>query len=277
MLNDILLHKTAKERIVQAIEQPTQGYIFVGPKGSGKYTTAHRLAKSWSANAASTIVIAPDNKQSIGVSQIHSLREDVSHKLSSSEYRTIIVDDAPSMSLEAQNALLKLLEEPPLQTTFILIADSMSDILPTVRSRLAIIRFPFVDEGMVVRWLVDVLALEPAEAKRAYHIGNKTLGGAMNAHNNLEVVQQAKNFINSDYYERFSFIATLASDRSKIRVFVQDLKSIYEAVMWSSALQNDLSSALFCARRLHLLLSIEVWLSRNVNVRLASSQLVLEL
>ncbi len=81
-------------------------------------------------------------------------------------YRVVIVDPADDMNVNAANALLKKLEEPPARTVFILVAHSLGRLLPTIRSRCQLIRFqPLGDEAMLAA--LKAIDKEPEASARA--------------------------------------------------------------------------------------------------------------
>jgi len=79
--------------------------------------------------------------QVIKIEQIRDLRLIITMKPYSAKLRVVIIDDAQTMNPAASNALLKVLEEPPDRTVFILIAENKRDLLPTIASRCQLIRF----------------------------------------------------------------------------------------------------------------------------------------
>ncbi len=80
------------------------------------------------------IVKEPDSRQML-VDQIRSLKEDAIIMPNEASKKVYIIHDADSMNLNAQNAILKLLEEPPESAAFILRTENPAKLLPTVRSR----------------------------------------------------------------------------------------------------------------------------------------------
>ena len=76
-----------------------------------------------------------DNKLIISVDQIRALKQDVYIVPNESMQKVYVVNDADSMNINAQNAFLQILEEPPAHAVFVLCTDSPSSLLPTVRSR----------------------------------------------------------------------------------------------------------------------------------------------
>ncbi len=88
-------------------------------------------------------------KSTIGVGQIRAIA-DILHLRPSNEngWRVVIVDDADTMTLEAQNGLLKMLEEPPARCIFMLIAHRQGQLLPTIYSRVQKIRFGYLSSDI---------------------------------------------------------------------------------------------------------------------------------
>lgn len=89
-----------------------------------------------------TIISQEDskNKQSIGVAEIKLLREKTYLKPIKSKTKAVILEDAHLLTIEAQNALLKTLEEPPAHTNIILSTDTIEPLLPTILSRCLVIK-----------------------------------------------------------------------------------------------------------------------------------------
>ncbi|KKS25548.1 MAG: polymerase III, delta prime subunit protein, partial [Candidatus Wolfebacteria bacterium GW2011_GWA2_42_10] len=90
-----------------------------------------------------SLIISPDEKETIGIDKIRSLLHFLSQKPVLSEKRTVIVRNAENLTNEAQNAILKIAEEPPPQSLMIFIAKSEDFFLPALISRLQKIYFSF--------------------------------------------------------------------------------------------------------------------------------------
>ena len=126
-------------------------YMFEGIEGIGKETFAYDLAKilletPHLENAPDCIRVKLEGN-SIKIAQIRNLQSDIvikPHK----KYKIYIIDKAEKMTLEAQNALLKTLEEPPEYAIIILVTNNKEGLLPTIRSRCEIVKFtpiPFIE------------------------------------------------------------------------------------------------------------------------------------
>jgi DNA polymerase-3 subunit gamma/tau len=142
-----LLNALASERISHA-------YLFCGPRGTGKTSTARSLAKAINCltngkgepcNTCSMCqgitegraldVIEVDAASNRGIDEIRNLREKVNYAPNQARRKVYIIDEVHMLTKEASNALLKTLEEPPPHVIFILATTEAHKLLPTILSR----------------------------------------------------------------------------------------------------------------------------------------------
>ena len=158
-------HRAALEFIERCVEgeRPPHALLLVGPEGVGKTTLAFDLAagllcldsdpqarpcracaacrKVEHANHPDLHRLAPEGAgQQIRVSQVQALAAELALLPLEGRFRLAVVEHAQRLNLDAQNALLKTLEEPPSAVCLILAADDSSTLLPTVVSRCARLR-----------------------------------------------------------------------------------------------------------------------------------------
>jgi DNA polymerase III gamma/tau subunit len=131
------------------------GYVFFGPAMVGKRTFARELAEYFEkASSAGPGAILSDfmlveplaGAGSIGIDAARGIRNFLWQKPNMSLRRTLVIDDAELLTAEAQNALLKVTEEPPASSLLILITSDIESVMPTILSRLPKIYFGAVPE-----------------------------------------------------------------------------------------------------------------------------------
>ncbi|MGD9017491.1 MAG: DNA polymerase III subunit delta' [Desulfobacterales bacterium] len=122
--------------------------------------------------------IEPDGAY-IRIAQVRELLNRFSLKPHGSGYRVAIIRDAHLMNLEAANALLKLLEEPPEKSLLLLIADRISDLLPTIVSRCQSIRFRPLSPSIVAEMLAVLEGADPGQAEGLAAIAGGSISKAL--------------------------------------------------------------------------------------------------
>ncbi len=109
-------------------------------------------------------------KKIISISQIRKLGSAISSKPNEAKFRMVLILNADKMNIQAQNALLKMLEEPPEKTFFILIANKISLLLPTIISRCRKIRFKPLTDKLIEHCLVHNFKV----GRQFAHIASRT-------------------------------------------------------------------------------------------------------
>ena len=139
--------------------------IFEGPDGSGKQTAALLTLCAMEPSFADKITgygtpdvtfhTIPEDKKKIGVSSVRDIKYQAYIKPQELSFRAFIIDKAETMTEEAQNALLKIFEEPPKGVFFFLLCDNASSLLSTVRSRAPVIRMESFDNATLSSYLLE--------------------------------------------------------------------------------------------------------------------------
>ena len=160
MFETIVGNKQIKEVLEKSILNGirTHSYLFVGIQGIGKKMIATEFAEQIldigqenqlkSDNHPDFLLIEPDGN-SIKIEQIRSLQKKIQEKPIISNHKVYIIDNADTMTQDAQNCLLKTLEEPPEFAKIILIGSSENSFLPTIKSRCMILSFNPIEDNKI--------------------------------------------------------------------------------------------------------------------------------
>ena len=148
--NSSVWHNLVNESL---INQVAHAYLFVGPPGVGKFTTAIEYIKYLleanevlskridEGNFLDLLYITPESKNEIGIDMIRKASAFFEQTPAEGEAKFVIIDSADDLNLNAANALLKILEEPTEKTYLFLISHASNNLLPTIRSRCRIVKF----------------------------------------------------------------------------------------------------------------------------------------
>ena len=178
-----------------AMDKVSHSYIFAGEKGSGKKLLAKLFAmtlqcekhgkepclqcssckKAMNRNHPDIIYVSHEKPNSIGIEDIREqLSADVDIKPYTGPYKVYIVDEAEKLTVQAQNALLKTIEEPPVYAVIMLLVNNGATLLPTIASRCVTLNFKPVRDEVIKKYLMEELHVPDyqAEVSVAFAQGN---------------------------------------------------------------------------------------------------------
>ena len=196
---DIYGHEQIKEHLQNAIRlnKVSHAYIFNGPMGSGKKMTAgifaetlqcerhgqepcgtcHSCIQSESGNQPDIIWVHHEKPGSIGVDDVREqVIGDMQIKPYSSRYKIYIIDEAEKLTQQAQNALLKTIEEPPAYGIIILLTTNADTFLQTILSRCVRLDFRPLRDTLVTQYLQEKYDLTDYECRFATAFAQGKIG-----------------------------------------------------------------------------------------------------
>lgn len=194
---DVVGHKDIIQYIQNAVTQDkvSHAYILNGERGSGKKLLAnlfaqtlqceaggeepcyecHSCKQAVSGNHPDIIRVTHEKPNSIGVDDIRvQINEDIQVKPYNGKYKIYIVPDADMMTVQAQNALLKTIEEPPAYAVIFLLTENAESLLPTICSRCVMLKLRNIKDTLVKKYLMEQLKVPDykAEVCTAFAQGN---------------------------------------------------------------------------------------------------------
>ena len=186
---DVVGHKNIIKYIQNAVtaDAVSHAYILNGERGSGKKLLANLFAMSLqcenrdedgdacgkcrscrqavSGNQPDIIRVMHEKPNTISVDDIRvQINDDIVIRPYSSKYKVYIVADADMMSVQAQNALLKTIEEPPEYAVIMLLTENAETLLPTIRSRCVMMKLRNIKDQLVKKYLMEQLEVPDYKA-----------------------------------------------------------------------------------------------------------------
>ena len=233
----------AEKRIPHAI-------LLEGDKGTGRHTLMRFLSRAAVCDGENSpcgecrgchlaeigthpdiTVIAPEyGKKNITVAQIRALRTEAYVKPHMAVRRVFVIDKADTMNEQAQNALLKVLEEPPADIIFILLAESAAALLDTIISRCTVLSLVPPETDEAVGYLRKNTDFSEEQIKEAIGITGNNIGAAIDALSGGGTAAQAaaKRFaellISGDEAEMLKITAQFEKNRVLADEFFKELK-----------------------------------------------------
>lgn len=241
LFENIIGNENVKGNLLDALKDNniSHSYMFVGQEGIGKRLVAFEYAKAIlclndnknlcdskckscqmfdSSNHPDFMFINPDGN-SIKITQIREMLSKIYEKPIISSKKVYIIDDADKMTVESNNCLLKILEEPPNYVVIILIVSNFNMVLDTIKSRCNKIMFDRISNDVLLKYLQD---------ERKCNISNYDLldlfdgsiSRAINSIDNIELYNKLDEFIdiieNKDILDIFKNNEVITENKDNI-------------------------------------------------------------
>lgn len=199
---DVVGHKDIIQYMKNAVEQNklSHAYILNGQRGSGKKLLARLFAMTLqcesgksepcgacrscvqadSGNQPDIITVKHEKPNSISVDDIRTqLNGDIMIKPYSSRYKIYIIPEADLMTVQAQNALLKTLEEPPEYAVIFLLTENADSLLATIRSRCVMLKLRNIKDKLVKKYLMEKMQVPDYQAEVCAAFAQGNIGRAV--------------------------------------------------------------------------------------------------
>ena len=263
--HDIIGQEQIKEHLQNAIsaKKISHAYIINGEKSSGKEFIArvfamtlqcekggtepcqecHSCRQALSDNQPDIIYVSHEKPNTISVDDIRAqINNDIAIKPYSSPYKIYIIPDAEMMTVQAQNALLKTIEEPPEYAVILLLTSNIDSLLPTIRSRCVRLDLKVVDDGLVKKYLMEHLQVPDYQAEIDASYAQGSIGKAKEAATSQEFADMTANalkilkYANSmEVYELTEAIKTLTADKNNINDYLDIFQFWFRDVLMFKA------------------------------------------
>lgn len=284
-LDALLLHPHTRADLQSFLVSPSHGLMLTGQAGAGKETVARTLLSALLGEhmREGVLVIEPSKTHSIGIEDIKSIKNFVKLKTTGhgTYRRAILVLNAHSMTAEAQNALLKTLEEPPADTLLVLTTSRPKFLLPTIASRVRQIHILPISHKSIKQHYAHI----PESAEKNHILGIS--GGAVGLadalfthaqeHPLAQAIIEAKTLLSQGPFERLARIDQFTKDKDQLALVIEALAILGNATLQQVAKQGKNASLRAWHRRLHSIQGARDYLEHNVSPKLILTDLFLSL
>ncbi len=289
-MNDLLWHPQTQAAITALIAKPSHALLMVGADGSGKATIASYLTRQLlDINTDADLSAQPNIKlhagdQAIPIEFIRELRDFVKLRSVGERKiaRVILLPNAQRMQVPAQNALLKLLEEPPADTVIIMTAPSERALLPTIVSRTQVVRLQQPGKDHALEYFSSQ-GHDNVQIERYYLLSNGRTGllAALlkedTSHPLAAQVLLAKELLQASAFERLVKVEELSKDKGLCLATLDALEQVTKAALAFAAKSNKLPMLKKLHSTLEQISLAKDSIAANVQTKLALTNLFMHM
>jgi DNA polymerase-3 subunit delta' len=290
-MSEFLMHSHTKALLDQFASQPSHALLFTGPLGVGKTYLSQSLAAQLLGipveafpNHPYIKLITPDEKNTISIEMIRGLQHFMQLRTIGEQpiRRIAIVEHGERLRTEAQNAFLKLLEEPPEDTVLIITTTSLQALLPTIMSRVQVIPVNAPDINSVKDYFLEAGETKTA-IDRMYAL-SEGLPGLMRAlldddqeHPLVNGVAAAKELLTLSLADRLSRVDALSKQKEAANYTIEALLHIARAGIAQAGKAGDNTRLRRWHRVLKTAFEAQTALGVNANTKLVLTNVALHM
>ncbi len=278
----IVLHPAEQKRFDDYAKNPSHAILLVAPTGSGKEAVLRELTTNILGPHPSgrlfEVVPEPD-KTHIGIESIRSIKTSI--KLASSEQRVVLIPNAHAMTTEAQNSLLKILEEPPKNVTFLMSSSGKEQLLATVVSRTQVWQLRLPTTEQLKEYFSDA---DATKLQRALAISDRRVGlmlalldEADAEHPLLIAIMRAKELLQESKFERLCQVELLSKETGASKELLNGLELTAKAGLNAAAVHNNQPAINEWRRKLQAIAVAKKQQAASVQTKLLLSNLFVRL
>lgn len=288
----LLLNPRTAASIKSFLARPSHGLMLVGPPGSGKRTVAELIATSLLELATPAAldtyphyshVEKAEGKKDIAIETVRDITRASRLKIPGRQAirRVVFIENAQHLSLPAQNALLKTLEEPSEDTVFILSLPSIDSVQATIASRLTALDVGPVSTEAAKKHYSGAFVSERVEAAWQLSRGQAGLLHALltddQRHPLKQAVEEAKTLIRQSPYELIVSLEKAAKDEDHFPLLLDALDRVITVLHHAAITKNNDAQAKRLLAKRKLLNDVRKAQDANANQRLLTLELALNL
>lgn len=234
-LDALLLETTTRQLLNAYSSAPKHALLLSGADGVGLHTIATSLAGLMTDHQTDITEVVPDEKRTISIEQVRMLYIGTRDKRTTRQ--VVIIDDLDAMSFDAQNAFLKLLEEPTEHTYFILTTHMPEALLPTITSRTQRIEVRPVDVNSSRQQIKQLGVTDATAAQQMLFLAQGLPAKLTRLARDTDyfeaqaaIVRSARAVLSEPIHERLTLVSRY-TDRSQAIQFVAILGALIEFML----------------------------------------------
>ncbi len=266
---DVLGHEKTIEFLKRAIHQDkvSHSYIFLGNEGIGKKWVALQFAKTLNCLEGAiekgdacdhclsckkidhhlhpdVLIIEPEG-QTLKVDQVRQMQKELAYRPYEGQRRVCVLTAADRMAPNMSNILLKTLEEPPLHTVIILLANNPRLLLPTILSRCQPIHFHPLPLSLVTNWLVEQKGFKEEEAHLLASLSEGSPGKALEIKEEIDQIPRDELLIDFvglkslPFEKKEAWAESLSSNRENLILILEVAKTLLRDLVMIKTLKDS--------------------------------------